>query len=57
MPRGISLWKKRKFCDQHYRPMSESEVSVRPRDEAKSPSAAPRRKIREIPDISDNVGM
>lgn len=36
--------------------MSEAEVSVRPRNEAKSPPSASRRKFREIPDISDNVG-
>lgn len=36
--------------------MSEAEVSVRLRNEAKSPPSASKRKIREIPDISDYVG-
>lgn len=37
--------------------MSEAQVSVGPRNEANSPPSASRRKIREIPDISDNVGQ
>lgn len=36
--------------------MSAPVVSVRPRNESKSPPSNSRRKIQEIPNISDNVG-
>lgn len=56
MPRGNSLWKEMKFWGNQHSPMSEAEVSVWPRIEAKSPLSASRIKIREIPDISENFG-
>lgn len=56
MPRGNSLWKKMKFWGNQHRPMSEAEVSVRPRNEGKSPPSASRRKIQEILDVSDSGG-
>lgn len=56
MPKGNRLWKKRKFRGNQHRPMFEGEVLARPSNEAKTPPSASRRKIGEIPDISDNVG-